>query len=200
MSSAPPRGLIGMVILHMSMSLDGFVAGPDVGLERPLGQGGERLHEWLFASGDPLDAEVAADMVAEIGAVVLGNRTFTVGEQHWGGATPFPVPCFVLTHSERPELHKGATSFTFVTDGVESAYAQARAAAGGRAVNLMGADTAQQFLRAGLLDEIQLNLVPVLLGEGLRLFEHLGTDRIELERTRAIESSRVTHLRFRVRS
>jgi len=189
---------MGMVILHMSMSLDGFVAGPNVGMERPLGEGGERLHDWLFDSGDPRDAEVAAEMVAEIGAVVLGNRTFTVGEEHWGGATPYPVPSFVLTHSARKELVKGATSFIFVTDGVENALERAREAAGEKAVILMGAETAQQFLRAGLLDEIQLNLVPVLLGDGLRLLEHLGTDHIELERLRVIESSRATHLRFRV--
>jgi dihydrofolate reductase len=187
------------VIVHMSMSLDGFVAGPNVGLERPMGEGGERLHEWLFAEPrDPRDAEVAAEMLAEIGAVVLGNRTFTVGEAQWGGATPFPVPCFVLTHVAREELVKGPTSFTFVTDGVESALGQARAAAGDKHVALMGADVTQQFLRAGLLDELQINLVPVLLGGGTRLFEHLGADHVELEQTRVIESPRVTHLRFRV--
>jgi len=108
------------------------------------------------------------------------------------------VPCFVLTHAPREELAKGATSFTFVTDGIESALDQARAAAGERSIALMGAGTTQQFLRAGLLDEIQLTLVPVLLGDGIRLFEHLGTDHIELERTRVIESPGVTHLRFRV--
>ncbi len=187
------------VIVHVSMSLDGFVAGPNVGVERPMGEGGERLHDWLFADPpDSRDTEVAAEMEAEIGAVVLGNRTFTVGEAQWGGATPFPVPCFVLTHVAREELVKGPTSFTFVTDGVESALGQARAAAGDKQVALMGADVTQQFLRAGLLDELQINLVPVLLGRGTRLFEHPGTNHVELERTRVIESPRVTHLRFRV--
>lgn len=189
---------MGTVIVHMSMSLDGFVAGPNVGLEHPLGEGGERLHEWLFADPrDPLDMEVAGEMEAEIGAVVLGNRTFTVGEAQWGGATPFPVPCFVLTHVAREELVKGPTSFTFVTDGIESALEQACAAAGDRRVALMGADTAQQFLRAGLLDELQLNLVPVLLGGGTRLFGDLA-EQVELERTRLVETPRATHVRFRV--
>lgn len=182
----------------MSMSLDGFVAGPNVGVEHPLGEGGERLHEWLFADPrDPLDMEVAGEMEAEIGAVVLGNRTFTVGEGQWAGATPFPVPCFVLTHVAREELVKGPTSFTFVTDGVESALGQARAAAGDKHVALMGADVTKQFLRAGLLDELQLNLVPVLLGGGTRLFGDLA-EQVELERTRLVETPRATHVRFRV--
>lgn len=187
------------MIVHMSMSLDGFVAGPDVGVQQPMGMGGERLHEWLFADPQgPRDAEVVGEMNAEIGAVVLGNRTFAVGERHWGDATPFPVPCFVLTHTARDELVKGSTSFTFVTSGVESALEQARAAAGERSVALMGANTTQQFLRAGLLDEIQLNLVPVLLGGGTRLFEHLGGESIELELTRVVDSRAATHLRFRI--
>jgi dihydrofolate reductase len=188
---------MGLVIAHVSMSLDGFVAGPDVDREQPLGRGGERLHEWLFAEPpDPEDAEIVAAMTAEIGSVVLGHRTFTVGEAHWGGATPFPVPCFVLTHTPREDLPRGPTSFTFVTDGIESALERARAAAGRGCVALMGAETIQQFLRAGLLDELQINLVPVLLGGGTRLFDLEG-ERVELERTRLVGSPRVMHLRFR---
>jgi len=128
---------------------------------------------------------------------VLGRRTFDVGAGLWGDV-PFPVPCFVLTHEDREELVKKSGTFTFVTDGIESALRQARAAAGEKDVRLMGADIAQQFIKAGLLDEIQINLVPVLLGDGVRLFEHLGTEHIEPESTRVIESSGVIHLRFRV--
>ena len=182
----------------MSMSLDGFIAGPNVGIERPMGEGGERLHEWLFnTSASEVDAEVEQEMFATTGAVVLGRRTFDVGEGLWGDV-PFPVPCFVLTHEDREEIVKKSGTFTFVTDGIESALQRAKAAAGEKDVRLMGANIAQQFLKAGLLDELQINLVPILLGDGIQLFEHLGTERIELERTRVIESPSVIHLRFRI--
>ncbi len=187
---------MGKVTLDMSMSLDGFIAGPNVGVERPMGEGGERLHEWLFnTSASEVDAEVEREMSATTGAVVLGRRTFDVGVGLWGDV-PFPVPCFVLTHEAREELVKKSGTFNFVTDGIESALQRAKAAAGEKDVRLMGANIAQQFLRAGLLDEIQINLVPVLFGEGTRLFDQIGTKYIELERTRVIQSSAVTHLRF----
>jgi dihydrofolate reductase len=185
----------------MSTSLDGFVAGPDVSAEQPMGAGGERLHEWMFAPSDPADIETAAEMFSTrtTGAVVIGRRTFDVGEQPWGDDGTFHVPCFVVTHRAAPTLVKGKTSFTFVTEGLEHALALAQAAAGDKAVNVMGAATTQQLLRLGLVDEIHLNVVPVLLQAGIRLFEHLGPDRIELERTRAVlPSSGVTHLAYRV--
>ena len=120
-------------------------------------------------------------------------------EKPWGKDGTFHLPCFVLTHRAAPTLVKGKTSFTFVTEGPERALALAQAAAGDKAVNVMGADTIQQLLRRGLIDEIHLNLVPVLLQAGTRLFEHLGPDRIELERTRAIlPSSGVIHLTYRI--
>ena len=193
---------MGKVVLHMSMSLDGFIAGPNVDVERPMGDGGERLHEWLSTGGegDPRDAEVASEMFATetTGAVVMGRRTFDVGEGPWGDDGTFGLPCFVLTHTPAETLVKGATTFTFVTDGIDSALAQAKAAAGDKHINLMGANTAQQFLSAGQLDEIQINLIPTLLGDGVRLFDRLAPNQIELERTRVIESSGATHLRFRV--
>jgi dihydrofolate reductase len=192
---------MGKVRVHMSMSLDGFVAGRDVSLEQPMGVGGERLHKWLSSDhGDPSDAEVAAEMFAPstTGAVIMGRRTFEVGEAPWGEDGTFHLPCFVVTHRPAEKLVKGPTSFTFVTDGIKATLARAQAAAGDRAVNLMGAETTQQFLRAGLLDEIQINLVPVLLAVGTRLFEHLGDAHIELERTRIVESSVMTHLTYRV--
>jgi dihydrofolate reductase len=201
---------MGNVVLSMSVSLDGYSAGPDVTAERPMGEGGERLHEWLFhndsdravAAGDTspsgTDARVAQELFAATGAVVVGKRTYDVGVDLWQD-TPFPVPCVVLTHqAHEPRVMKSAT-FTFVTDGVKSALQRAQAAAGDRNVLVMGgAATAQQFVRAGLVDEIQIQLVPVLLGSGIRLFDQLGTIHIELERTRLVESPHVTHLRFRV--
>jgi dihydrofolate reductase len=192
---------MGIVRAHMSMSLDGFVAGPDVSVEQPMGLGGERLHEWLFGASDPTDLETAAEMFSTrtTGAVVIGRRTFDVGERPWGEDGTFHLPCFVVTHRAGPVLVKGKTSFTFVTEGPEHALALAQAAAGDKAINVMGADTIQHLLRCRLLDEIHVNLIPVLLQAGTRLFEHLGPDRIELERTQVIQaSSGVTHLTFRV--
>ena len=190
---------MGKVVLSASMSLDGFMAGPDVGLERPMGAGGERLHEWLFDESDQgrLDAEVARETSAAIGAVVIGRRTFDVGLGPWGDV-PYPVPCFVLTHESRDDLPMASGTFTFVDGSLPSALEHAQAAAGERDVLLMGASVGQQFLDVGLVDEIAVQLVPVLLGVGTRLFDHLGTEHIELERTAAIESPHVTHLRFRV--
>ncbi|GIH24887.1 deaminase reductase [Acrocarpospora phusangensis] len=198
------------VVLNMSVSVDGFSAGPDVTVEHPMGEGGERLHEWLFTSSSDrnvaaggtspngVDAQVAQELSASTGAVVVGRRTFDVGVELWGD-TPFPVPCFVLTHQARDQLVMKSAAFTFVTDGIESALRQARAAARDKNVLIMGgANAAQQFVRAGLVDEIQIQLVPVLLGSGTRLFDHLGADHIELKRNRLIESPHVTHLRFQV--
>ena len=190
---------MGKVVLSASMSLDGFMAGPDVGLERPMGAGGERLHEWLFDESDQgrLDAKVARETSAPIGAVVVGRRTFDVGLGPWGDV-PYPVPCFVLTHESRDDLTMASGTFTFVDGSLPSALEHAQAAAGERDVLLMGASVGQQFLDVGLVDEIAVQLVPVLLGAGTRLFDHLGPEHIELERMVAIESPHVTHLRFRV--
>ncbi|MEU4539093.1 dihydrofolate reductase family protein [Streptosporangium sp. NPDC023825] len=191
---------MGTVLLNITVSLDGFVAGPGVGIERPMGEGGERLHEWLFnddADRD-VDAGVHRELSASTGAVVVGRRTFDVGVGLWKD-TPFPVPCFVLTHEDREELPMKSGTFTFVSDSLESAIRQARKAAKEKDVLVMGgADIAGQLVRAGLVDEIQLQLAPVLLGAGTRLFDHPGGDRVELERTGLAGSARVTHLRFRV--
>jgi dihydrofolate reductase len=128
----------------------------------------------------------------------MGRRTFDLGEGPWGEDGTFHLPCFVITHRPADKLVRGPTSFTFVTDGIQTALARAQAMAGDRAVSVMGAETTRQFLRDGLLDEIQINLVPVLLGGGTRLFEHLGRAPMELERTRVVESSTVTHLTYRI--
>jgi len=190
---------MGLVVLEMSMSLDGFVAGPNVDVQRPLGDGGERLHDWMFSGRTEQAAKALEDAAFEAtGSVVMGRRTFDVGEGSWGDDT-FHVPCFVLTHEARQALAKGPATFTFVNDGIDSALEQARAAAGDKNVMVMGgADAARQFMKGGLLDELVIHLVPVLLGDGTRLFEHHGRARVELERSELIEAPGVTYLRFRV--
>lgn len=188
---------MAQVNVHVTMSLDGFMAGPDVSVEEPMGVGGERLHRWLFDDSDEVDADAARRQFELTGAVLLGRRTFDVGIGQWGG-TPYPVPCFVLTHRPEPDRAEKNGTFTFVHTGLEDALAQARAAAGDGAVTVMGADVTQQVLRAGQLDEIHLQVAPVLLGAGRRLFEHLGTDHVELEQLDVRPSAQVTHMRFRV--
>lgn len=206
------------LLLDITMSLDGFVAGPNQTLEQPLGAGGELLHQWLFRlasfreqhglSGGETNADSEAyAWQAGAGAVVMGRRMFSGGmgpwetdpndDGWWGDDPPFHVPVFVLTHHARETVVKeGGTTFTFVTDGVDSALAQARAAAGEAHVQLSGgANVVQQYLRAGLLDELRIHLVPVLLGGGVRLFEDGGP---ELELLFLIDSPSVTHLRYRI--
>ena len=174
------------VVLDMSMSLDGFVNGPN-------GEDGG-LHDWYFSpSGD--GPKILDELSQDIGAMVLGKRTF--GIQPDGFDTPYKVPHFVLTHEPQVNVERDGARFTFVTDGVENALAQAKAAAGDKDVCIAGgASTAQQFLNAGLVNEVQLHLVPVFFGGGLRLF---GTGKeTPLEKVRVLESSGVTHLKFRV--
>jgi len=208
--------------LDITTSLDGFVAGPNQTLKDPLGEGGELLHEWMYGlatwqemhgrtGGERnADDDLVREGYAATGSVIMGRRMFSNGhgpwaddpnaQGWWGDDPPFGVPVFVLTHHERETLPmKGGTSFTFVTDGIESALEQARAAAGDRDVLIAGgAEAAQQYLKAGLLDEIQLHVAPVLLGEGIRLFEGLGPDDAKLETTNVIESAAVTHVQYRV--
>ncbi|MEJ7632169.1 MAG: dihydrofolate reductase family protein [Rubrobacteraceae bacterium] len=202
---------MGKVATGLTMSLDGFIAGPNDGPENPLGEGGMRLFDW-YSSGDtdyempgtemvfrvsPASAELLREAFGTMGAFVTGRRTFDIANG-WGGRPPLSVPSFVVTHAVPQEWVYEGSPFTFVTDGVESAIEQARAVAGDRDVSVGAASIAQQCIRAGLLDEVHINLVPVLLGEGVRLFEHLGDGQVELERTRVIEAPGVTHLTFRL--
>lgn len=195
----------------LSMSLDGFIAGPNDGPGSPLGEGGERLFAW-YSGGDteyrlpgtemvfevsPQSAELLREAHSKMGAFVTGRRTFDI-TNGWGGSPPLGVSTFVVTHTVPGEWVYEGSPFTFVTDGVESAVEQARAVAGDKTVAVGAASIAQQCIEAGLLDEIHVDLVPVLLGGGVRLFEHLGTTPIELESTRVIEAPGVTHLTFRV--
>ena len=200
------------VSCDISVSLDGFIAGPGDSVEAPLGEGGDRLHQWVYgleswrarhglAGGESdRDAEVLEESVAHVGATVMGRRMFDLGEGPWGEEPPFRVPVFVVTHRPREPLpKKGGTTFHFVPDGIGEAVEQARTAAGDADVSVAGgADVIRQCLRAGLLDDLQLHLVPVLLGGGRRLFDDRGDQPIELETTRVIESPAVTHIRLRL--
>src|SRR5437763_6142874 len=197
-----------MVRFEISTSLDGFVAGPNATLEDPLGEGGERLHEWIFglatwrathgqeggATGP--DDDLVRESVDRTGATVMGRKMFSGGEgpwerdpnagSWWGDDPPFGEPVFILTHHARePVPHRNGTTFTFVTDGIESALDQAKAAVGDRDVLIRGgANVIQQYLRAGLVDELDLHVIPLMLGDGVRLFvRHHGPAPLVLELT-----------------
>jgi dihydrofolate reductase len=206
------------VTCQISISADGFAAGPNQSLDNPLGEGGERLHEWAIATeswrgqhGLPggergVDSQVVEDTLKGVGAYIMGRKMFGGGDGPWdeswrgwwGEDPPFHTPVFVLTHHPREPLRmQGATTFHFVTDGIESALEQARAAAGDGDVTIAGgAKAVQQYLAAGLLDELYLHVVPIVLGGGERLLENVGDP--ELEPVEAIGSPAVTHVRYRV--
>ena len=201
------------VVLELSMSLDGFIAGPNDTPDNGLGDGGDALFKW-YSSGDTDFPLPGTDMVFKIsrasaeflrpswlniGASVTGRRTFDIAHG-WGGNPPGGAEAahFVVTHTVPQEWVKPGSPFTFVTDGVESAVRQAKNAAGDKNVDVIGASIAQQCLKAGLLDEIQIDLAPVLLGGGVRLFDHLDTAPIELEPLAVVQGLDVTHLRYRV--
>lgn len=202
------------------MSLDGFIAGPSQSVQNPLGVGGERLHEWAvglatFRSAHGQDggevnesSRVMEELLANIGATIMGRNMFgghpgawssaKPWNGWWGQNPPFHHPVFVLTHHPRERLVlDGGNSFTFVTEGIESALEQAREAASGKDISLAGgAKAAQQYLAKGLVDEMEISLVPTLLGSGERLFEGLGDDLHGLQLVRTVAAPKVTHLKF----
>jgi dihydrofolate reductase len=206
------------VTCQISISLDGFVAGPNQSLQNPIGEGGMRLHQWLFETaswreqhgqeGGPrtADSDVVSDLFTNVGAYIMGRKMFGGGggpwdetwTGWWGDNPPYHVPVFVLTHQARKALSmQGGTTFTFVNDGIESALRQARSAAGDRDVAIAGgAHTVQQYLRAGLLDELYLHIVPVVLAAGERLLENVGDPT--LEPISVIASPAVTHIKYRI--
>jgi dihydrofolate reductase len=209
-----------MLRFEISVSLDGYVAGPNQSEENPLGEGGEELHEWvvkLAAWREPHGHEggevtASTPLVEEswqgVGAAIMGRNMFGGGpgpwgqdpwQGWWGDDPPFDMPIFVLTHHEREPLSLGDTTFIFVTDGIEAALDQAREAAAGEDVSIGGgADVAQQYLSAGLVDQMQLNVVPILLGGGARLFDEGAAAGLELEPILVVDTPEVTHLRYRV--
>jgi dihydrofolate reductase len=198
---------MGNVVVDLSVSLDGFIAGSGDGSELPLGVGGQGLFAWMSAGPEsnrvdrritPPDASkiVVDEWMTESGAVISGRRTFDIAGG-WKDGHPIDVPIFVVTHSV-PTEGEWSPRVSFVTDGVHRALELAQQAAGDKTVSVSGASIAQQLLRVGQLDEIQVSIAPLLLGAGVRLFEHFGSDPIELEQIRVIESEGVTHLRYRV--
>ena len=211
------------ITLDISMSLDGFVAGPDPSMEDPLGKHGEDLHQWAFrlvswrkAHGGEggetgPDSDLVAEHIASYGAVVMGRRMFSGGEGPWesdpnargwwGDDPPFHVPVFVLTRHPRESLEmQGGTTFHFVTEGIDAALDRAAEAAGNRDVHVAGgADVVQQALNAGRFDELTVHVSPMLLGSGTRLFDGIDADRVKLEPLPMPASPVVTHLRYRVR-
>jgi dihydrofolate reductase len=210
------------VVFEITMSLDGFVAGPNQTLEEPLGKGGEELHEWVtrlaswrerhgLEGGETgPDSDLLLESMDRQGAIVMGRRMFSSGEGPWendpkadgwwGDDPPFGVPVFVLTHHAREPVPKqGGTTYNFVTDGIESALEQARSAAGDKDVYIAGgANVIQQYLAAGLVDGFLLHVTPMLLGDGVRLFDNVGPKDARLELVETIPSELVTHLRYRV--
>jgi dihydrofolate reductase len=211
---------VGIVKFSVSVSLDGFLAGPDQSLENPLGVGGEDLHRWMFEleiwrrlvgeEGGVVNAStpILEDALTSFGAVVMGRNMFGGGpgpwsddppwRGWWGEDPPYHTPVFVLTHHPREPLEmEGGTTFFFVTDGIRSAMEQARSVAGERDVSIGGgAKTLQQYLAAGLVDEFELHVAPQILGSGERLLEDVGD--LKLEQVRAIDAPGVTHVKYRV--
>jgi len=209
---------VGKLKFQISVSLDGFVAGPNPSEEDPLGKGGEQLHEWVLAlaawrkphgrEGGEVNAStpIFEKATANLGATIMGRGMFGGGpgswgedpwQGWWGDEPPFHHPVFVLTHHEREPLELKGTRFTFVTDGIESALAQAKAAAGDGDVTIGGgAEAIQQYLAAGLVDEMLLNIAPVVLGDGARLFEGLDPD-LNFEQVEVVDAPGVAHLMYR---
>ena len=206
------------VTFSVAISLDGFLAGPNQGPDAPLGEGGDRLHEWMYRTAawqrahgrEGGEANADSDIVEQtergVDATLMGRRMFGGGEGEWdlswrgwwGDEPPFRRPVFVLTHHEREPLTLGETTFTFVTDGFDSALEQARAAAGDGDVRIGGGGSViEQALRAGAVDEFELHVAPLMLGAGTRPFEAIGS-AVELKRVRVADSPAVTHLRYRV--
>jgi dihydrofolate reductase len=182
------------------MSLDGYTTGPEVSAEAPLGRGGERLHEWMFAGKSAAEVERwQTDHFSTIGAVIIGRRMADLGIGPWGEEPVFHAPCFVVTHRPAETIvKKGGTSYIFVTEGIEAAMAQAKAAAGEQDVMVEGgADIDRQYLNAGLIDEIRLHLAPIILGGGTPLFTGVRPD-LRLVPSQATNSPLATHLTYQV--
>jgi dihydrofolate reductase len=208
------------VRVHISSSLDGYVAGPNQSMENPLGEGGEGLHDWLVelkswrepvgmqGGVENVSNDVFAEATANVGAEIMGRGKFGPPQRGpwsddawqgwWGSNPPFHKPVFVVTHHEREPLVLADTTFTFVTDGIEAALERARRAAGEKDVFIGGgARIINEYLAAGFVDEIELHVTPLVLGGGARLFDGVGPD-LKLELVRAIEAPGVTHLKYRV--
>jgi dihydrofolate reductase len=191
---------MGRVLMEITMSLDGYTAGPDDSDEFPLGRGGERLHDWMFEgkSSDEVHRR-ETDLFSTVGAVIVGRRMADLGIKHWGEEPTFHAPCFVLTHRPAETIVKqGGTSYIFVTEGIDAVMEQAREAAGDQDVIVMGgADIDRQFLNAGLVDEFRLHVAPIVLGGGTPLFAGMRPD-LQLVPSEASAGPLATHLTYQV--
>jgi dihydrofolate reductase len=210
-TAEPGEQPMGRVILELSMSLDGYAAGPNDSPENGLGDGGERLFTWYFNGDVPLRlpgtdmvfhvSRASADLLQpqwnQQGAMVAGRRMFDIAHA-WDGSPPGGTHCFILTHHPPAEWVRPGSPFTFVTDGIESAIRQAQAVAGDKVIGVGSANVGRQALKAGLLDELWIDLAPCLLGGGVRLFETLGIEPVDLEIMRVVEGKGVTHLAYRI--
>lgn len=197
MSSNPEPEVI-VIYADMSMSLDGFLAGPRVGIDNPMGDGGERLHDWMFAGRTPAQSRAFEDeRFAATGALVMGRTMFDVGVEPWGENPTFHAPVFVVTHcGAKPIVKEGGTTYAFVTGGPDAALRQARETAGRQDICVAGcAAIIQQYLRAGAIDDLRLHLVPILLGSGTRLFAADRQGEVAL-RPGMTEDGGIVHLRY----
>jgi dihydrofolate reductase len=205
---------VSQVFASVSMSLDGFIAGPNRGPTNPLGDAGSAIHSWILrqkafrqlqglgGGGETgLDNQIVEETLERIGSNIMGKRMFEEGEANWPEEPPFHSSVFVLTHERRPPWRRrGGTTFYFVNEGIDAALEQARDAAGGKDVRISGgADVIRQYINAGLVDELQIQLAPTFLRDGLRLFEGIDSSHFSLEILEAIHSPRVTHLRYRLK-
>jgi dihydrofolate reductase len=200
---------MGKVVIDMSMSLDGFVAGPGDGPRFPLGErGARRLFDWYFSGQDSLEGTVfrpnaanrpvLAEIFANVGAMLTGRRTFDI-TNGWGGTHPVnAIPVVILTHNPPAIWLKGKSEFVFVSEGIRAAVARARTLAGNKRVAIGGASVAQQALQAGLVDEIYLHIAPIILGTGKRLFDQVGPRSIQLKHLDTLDTSDAQHMRYEV--
>ncbi len=187
------------VFAEISMSLDGFIAGPNLSVNNPMGDHGERLHDWMFAGKSSAETETyEVEKFKPMGAGIMGRAMLDLGIGPWGENPTFHMPIFVLSHeAHKPITKQGGTTYYFVTDGIERALKQAEEAADGKDIIVLGgANAIQQFIRVGLLDELEIHLIPILLGSGTRLFDNLGS--LKLEKTAAKDTPAVTHLRYKI--
>lgn len=189
---------MGKIIAEITMSLDGYIAGPGISNKQPMGEGGDKLHEWIFGKATAADKLWLDELVQTTGAVITGNHTYTTAiDEAWSGASPFTVAAFVLCH-EVPS--KQVSGFAYITGGIHKALKLAKETAGKKNVWIMGgANIIQQYLRASLVDELRLHIAPVLLAEGTRLFDNIGVDPIELIKESVTETAAAVHTVFRVK-
>ena len=186
------------VILSFTMSLDGFIAGPDVSEANPMGVGGEALHNWMFGDVAPADREQIEAIKARVGAVIIGRRTFDLGFPLWGNDVPYPAPSFVLTHREAPDIEAKSGIIRFISGGPSVCVIEAQHAANGRDVMVMGGQASQSLLKYGLVDQLVLQIAPMVLGRGVRPFDGLD-EPLELKRVWSLVSPNTTHLTYDIK-